>query len=155
MLTPEMFLILFIVVGVVSRVNIVSVAASLLLILRMLRLERYFPMLERRSLELGLLFLMISILVPLANGKVNGKETAEAIFSVAGIATILGGIVATVINNRGLILLQTNPSLLLSIVVGTVVGIVLFRGMPVGPLMAAALAAVTIGLIDLIGNLFR
>ncbi|MCF8563714.1 DUF441 domain-containing protein [Alicyclobacillus tolerans] len=155
MLTPEMFLILFIVVGVVSRVNIVSVAASLLLILRMLRLERYFPMLERRSLELGLLFLMISILVPLANGKVNGKEAAEAIFSVAGIATILGGIVATVINNRGLILLQTNPSLLLSIVVGTVVGIVLFRGMPVGPLMAAALAAVTIGLIDLIGNLFR
>ncbi|MBX5437474.1 MAG: DUF441 domain-containing protein [Alicyclobacillaceae bacterium] len=138
---PELLLIILIIVGVIGRVNIVSVAASLLLVLRMLRLERFFPMLERRSLELGLLFLMISILIPLASGKVSGREMMTSIFSVAGIATVVGGIVATVLNAKGLDLLQAYPSLLVSVVLGSVIGIVAFRGMPVGPLMATSLAA--------------
>jgi uncharacterized membrane protein (DUF441 family) len=140
-LTPDIFLILFIIIGVIGRVNIISIAASILLVLRMLRLERYFPMLERRSLELGLLFLMLSILVPLASGKINARELTGSILSIAGVATVIGGIVATMLNARGLSLLQSYPSLLLSVVIGTIIGIVVFRGMPVGPLMATALAA--------------
>lgn len=151
MLTPDLLLILFIIVGVIGRVNIISIAASILLVLRMLRLERYFPMLERRSLELGLLFLMLSILVPLAAGKVSPKEMASSILSLAGLATIVGGIVATLMNAKGLELLQSSPSLLLSVVLGSIIGIVVFRGMPVGPLMATAVAALCISFI----NLFR
>jgi uncharacterized membrane protein (DUF441 family) len=146
-LTPDIFLILFIIVGVIGRVNIISIAASILLVLRMLRLERYFPMLERRSLELGLLFLMLSILVPLASGKINARELTSSILSTAGVATVIGGIVATMLNARGLSLLQTYPSLLLSVVIGTIIGIVVFRGMPVGPLMATALAALILTVI--------
>jgi uncharacterized membrane protein (DUF441 family) len=148
LLIPDLLLILFIIVGVIGRASIVSVAASLLLVLRMLRLQAYFPMLERRSLELGLLFLMISILVPLASGRVSGREMAANILSVAGFVTILGGIVATVLNARGLELLQQSPSLLLSVVMGTVIGIVVFHGMPVGPLMATAIAALCLRMLE-------
>ncbi|MCL6547610.1 MAG: DUF441 domain-containing protein [Alicyclobacillus sp.] len=151
MLTPEILLIVLIIVGVVGRVHIVSIASSLLLVLRMLRLERFFPMLERRSLELGLLFLMISILVPLASGKVSGREMMSTIFSVAGIATVAGGIAATILNAKGLELLQAFPSLLISVVLGSVIGIVVFRGVPIGPLMATSLAAFFL----MILNLFR
>ncbi|MDQ0188474.1 DUF441 domain-containing protein [Alicyclobacillus cycloheptanicus] len=141
MQTPDLFLIIFIVLGAVCRVNLVSVAASILLVVRMLHFNRYLPLLERRSLELGLLFLMISILVPLAMGKLSARDMAHTVFSVAGLLTIAGGVVATMMNAKGLALLQAYPSLLLCVVLGTVLGIVLFRGMPVGPLMAAALAA--------------
>lgn len=151
MITPDILLIVFIIVGVIGRVNIISVAASVLLVLRMLRLDRLFPMLERRSLELGLLFLMVSILVPLAQGKVSSREMVTTIVSVAGLATIIGGIVATVLNARGMALLQESPPLLLSVVVGSVIGIVIFRGIPVGPLMATAIAALFVSIV----NLFR
>jgi len=147
-MTPEIILIIFILVGVLGRVSIVSVAASILLAFRMLRLERFFPVIERRSLELGLLFLMVSILVPLAAGKVSPKAMLGTIFSIAGIATVIGGILATMLNARGLALLQTYPSLLLSVLLGTVVGIVFFKGMPVGPLMATAIAALCLSVID-------
>ncbi|MCL6442705.1 MAG: DUF441 domain-containing protein [Alicyclobacillus sp.] len=148
MLTPDVLLILLIIIGVIGRVNIISVAASMLLVLRMLRLERYFPMLERRSLELGLLFLMISILVPLASGRVSGRDMMATIFSVAGLATVVGGVVATILNERGLTLLQSYPALLFSVVVGSIIGIVIFRGMPVGPLMATAIAALFLSVVN-------
>lgn len=141
MQTPDIFLLLFIVIGVVARVSIVSVAASLLLVLRMLRLERWLPLAERRSLEIGLLFLMIAVLTPLAKGELSAREMARTVFSVPGIMTIVGGVVATVLNDKGLHLLQDYPALLLCVVLGSVIGVVVFRGAPVGPLMAAALAA--------------
>ncbi len=141
MLTPEVLLIAFIIVGVIGRVKIVSVAASLLLVMRMLSLTRWFPMLERRSLELGLLFLMVSILVPLASGSLTSRDIVPSILSPAGIASVIGGIIATMINAKGLVLLQAEPSLLFGILFGCIIGIVYFEGMPVGPLMAASLAA--------------
>ncbi len=141
MLTPDILLIIFIIVGVVGRVSIVSVAASLLLVLRMLSFSRFFPMLERRSLELGLLFLMVSILVPLASGRIDARDMMKTIFSPLGLVTIAAGIIATMINAKGLHLLQAYPSLLICVVIGSVAGIVLFGGMPVGPLMATAIAA--------------
>lgn len=151
MLTPDMLLIIFIMVGVVGRVNIISVAASLLLVMRMLRLEKYMGMLERRSLELGLLFLMISILVPLASGKIDARTMIKTIFSPLGVITVGAGILATVMNAKGLALLQTYPSLLIAVVLGSIFGIAMFDGMPVGPLMATAIAALAVSVM----NLFR
>jgi uncharacterized membrane protein (DUF441 family) len=148
LLTPDMLLIIFIIVGVVGRVSIISVAASFLLVMRMLSVGRFFPMLERRSLELGLLFLMVSILVPLASGKIEARDMMKSIFSPLGIITILAGVLATVINAKGLELLQMYPSLLICVVIGSVIGIVLFGGMPVGPLMATAIAALIISVYE-------
>ncbi len=141
MFSPELLLIAFIIIGTISKVNIVSVAASVLLVMRMLNLTRWFPMLERRSLELGLLFLMISIFIPLAAGRLSTRDMLSVITSPAGIAAIFGGIIATMMNAKGLFLLQGDPALLFGILTGSVIGIVYFDGMPVGPLMAAALAA--------------
>lgn len=149
MLTPDILLILFIVVGVVGRVSIISVAASLLLVMRMLRLEKYMGVLERRSLELGLLFLMISILVPLASGRIDARTMTKTLCSPLGIITVGAGVLATVMNARGLELLQTFPSLLIAVVLGSILGIALFDGMPVGPLMATAIAALVVSIFEM------
>ncbi|MCL6515594.1 DUF441 domain-containing protein [Alicyclobacillus sp.] len=148
MFTPEILLIVFILVGVLGRATIVSVAASLLLIVRMLRFDRLFPMLERRSLELGLLFLMISILVPLASGRIDARDMMRTIFSPLGLVTVIAGVIATVINAEGLQLLKDYPPLLISVVIGSVIGIALFGGMPVGPLMATAIAALCVQIFE-------
>jgi len=143
-LTGELVLVVLIVIGLIGRSHVLTVAACFLLILKLSHLERYFPTLERRGLELGLLFLMIAVLVPLVDGTLTVTDLARVFISPAGIAAIIGGLVATYLNGQGLHLLRQDPSLMVGLVLGSIFGIVFLRGIPVGPLMAAAIAAMLV-----------
>ncbi|MFS8639416.1 MAG: DUF441 domain-containing protein, partial [Symbiobacteriaceae bacterium] len=55
--------------GVAARNPLIVTAAGIVLILRVLGLDRFFPLLERRGLEAGLIFLLIAVLVPFATGE--------------------------------------------------------------------------------------
>ncbi len=145
----EIILVVLIIIGIVGRASILATAASFLLILKLLSLQRYFPMLERRGLELGLLFLMISVLIPLVNGKVATKDMMSTFMTIGGLCAIIGGIVATYVNCQGLYMLKTDPELMMGLVIGSVLGIVFLKGIPVGPLMAAAIAAMLLKLYQL------
>jgi uncharacterized membrane protein (DUF441 family) len=145
----EIILVVLIVIGIVGRASILATAASFLLILKLLSLQRYFPTLERRGLELGLLFLMISVLVPLVNGKVATKDMLNTFLTIGGLCAIIGGIIATYVNGQGLYMLKTDPELMMGLVIGSVLGIVFLKGIPVGPLMAAAIAAMLLKLFQL------
>ena len=48
---------------------------------------------------------------------------------------------ATYMNGKGLDLLKMDPQLIIGLVIGSIVGIVMLRGIPVGPLMAAGITA--------------
>ncbi|GAX90609.1 DUF441 domain-containing protein [Effusibacillus lacus] len=137
----EIVLVILIIVGIIGRANILATAASVLLILKLTNLHRFFPTLERRGLEIGLLFLMIAVLVPLVNGKIQSKDLWGTFFTMSGIFAVIGGILATYLNGQGLTMLRIEPQLMLGLVIGSIVGIVCFKGIPVGPLMAAAIAA--------------
>ncbi|WP_200760828.1 DUF441 domain-containing protein [Effusibacillus dendaii] len=141
MMTGELILVFLIVIGIIGRASILATAASVLLILKLTNLQRYFPMLERRGLEIGLLFLMIAVLVPLINGKIQSKELWGTFLTISGICALLGGIFATYLNGQGLTMLKMEPQLMLGLVIGSIIGIVFLKGIPVGPLMAAAIAA--------------
>lgn len=55
----EFVLVTLILIGLVSRSPIITTAACILLIVKLVHLERYLPTIERRGLEFGLLFLTI------------------------------------------------------------------------------------------------
>lgn len=56
MMSGEVMLVILIVIGLIGRSPIIATAASILLVLKLTALERFFPTVERRGLELGLLF---------------------------------------------------------------------------------------------------
>ncbi|MBL0387747.1 DUF441 domain-containing protein [Tumebacillus sp. ITR2] len=144
----EIVLVVLIIIGIFGRASILATAASLLLIMKLLNLQRFFPTMERRGLELGLLFLMISVLVPLVNGKIQTKDLLGTFLTVGGICALLGGIIATYVNGQGLYMLKMDPELMVGMILGSVIGIVVFKGIPVGPLMAAAIAAMLMKLVQ-------
>lgn len=137
----ESFLVALILIGLLGKSHIVATAACILLIVKLTRAYSLFPLLDRRGLELGLLFLMISVLVPFATEKVSARDIWGSFTTVPGILAILGGALATYMNGQGLNLLKLDPELMAGLVVGGIIGIVFFRGQPVGPLMAAGLTA--------------
>ncbi|HZG16840.1 MAG TPA: DUF441 domain-containing protein [Candidatus Bathyarchaeia archaeon] len=137
----EVMLVILIVIGLVGRSPIIATAASILLVLKLTSLERFFPAVERRGLELGLLFLTISVLVPFANEKVTWKDITPLFTTVIGVLALAGGALATYMNGKGLDVLRTEPHIIVGLVIGSILGIVFLRGIPVGPLMAAGITA--------------
>lgn len=140
-MNPDLLLVILIVIGIIGRSPLIATAACLLLILKLIHLERFFPSVERRGLEFGLLFLTISVLVPFASGKINHKDVLSIFTSVPGVLALLGGALATYMNGKGLDLLKVDPQLIVGLVIGSIFGILFLRGIPVGPLMAAGITA--------------
>ncbi len=132
--------------GVAARNSLIVTAAGVVLILQVLRLDRVFPILERRGLEAGLIFLLMAVLVPFATGEVGWKEIRESFTSFNGLAAIAGGVIAAVLSGYGVTLLQVKPEVIVGMVVGTIIGVVVFKGIPVGPLAAAGFTAVLLAL---------
>ncbi|WP_187116875.1 DUF441 domain-containing protein [Rubeoparvulum massiliense] len=149
MMTGEMMLVVLIIVGLIGHSHIISTAASILLILKLISLERYFPTVEQRGLEMGLLFLTMAVLVPFANERVALKDMSLMFTTIAGICALLGGLIASYMNGIGLDLLKADPELMIGLVLGSIVGILVLRGIPVGPLMAAGITAVLLKIIRL------
>jgi uncharacterized membrane protein (DUF441 family) len=134
-------LVALLLIGIVAHSNLIATAASILLIVKYTNLNFVYSVLERRGLELGLLFLMLSIMVPLANGKVSAGDIMYNLVSLPGILAVAGGAAATYLNARGLTLLKADPEIVFGMVLGSILGIVFLHGVPVGPLMAAGIAA--------------
>jgi uncharacterized membrane protein (DUF441 family) len=146
----ETLLVILIIIGLIGRSHIIATAASFLLILKLVHLERYFPAVERRGLEVGLLFLTMAVLVPFASEKITHKDVLSAFTTVPGILALAGGAVATYMNGKGLDLLKLDPQLIVGLVIGSIFGIIFMRGIPVGPLMAAGITAFFIKIMQLV-----
>ncbi|QQE76622.1 DUF441 domain-containing protein [Brevibacillus composti] len=152
MVSGEIMLVILIVIGLIGRSPIIATAASILLVLKLTSLERLFPVVERRGLELGLLFLTISVLVPFASEKISWRDITPLFTTAIGMMALAGGAIATWMNGKGLDLLRTEPSIIVGLVIGSIIGIVFLRGIPVGPLMAAGITAFVLKLWDLFGG---
>ncbi|WP_276351971.1 DUF441 domain-containing protein [Cohnella caldifontis] len=150
----EIVLVALIIIGLLGRSPIITTAACLLLIIKLIHFQRYLPVIERRGLEFGLLFLTLAVLVPFASGKMQVKDVTAAFTSWTGWVALFGGAVATYLNSKGLDLLKIDPQLIVGLVIGSIIGIVLLRGIPVGPLMAAGLTALVMKIVQFIAGKF-
>jgi uncharacterized membrane protein (DUF441 family) len=137
----DILLVILIIIGLIGRSPIITTAACILLVVKLLALDRYLPTLERRGLELGLLFLTIGVLVPFASERISYKQVFSVFTTWPGIIALIGGAIATYMNGKGLELLKIDPQLIVGLVIGSIFGILFMRGIPVGPLMAAGITA--------------
>lgn len=145
----ELLLVILIIIGLIGRSHIITTAACILLVVKLIQLERYLPTIERRGLELGLLFLTMGVLVPFASERISIKDITSVFTTIPGIIALVGGAIATYMNGKGLELLKLDPQLIVGLVIGSIIGIIFMRGIPVGPLMAAGITAFLMKLLQL------
>ena len=138
----ELVLIVLLFLGLFGRSNLIVASSCILLCLKYFNLDHtVLPVLEERGLEIGLVLLMLHILTPVATEKLT-KQNLYSTASFKGFLALVAGALATKLNGDGLNLMNTSPELIFGLTLGTVLGIIIFRGMPCGPVMAAAVAAV-------------
>jgi uncharacterized membrane protein (DUF441 family) len=149
MIHDNFLLLIILMLGLAFNNNLVAAGAGSLLVIKLIRLQSVLQLLERRAMDVGLLFLLIAVLVPFALDRVGIKDIWMTFQSLRGILAITGGVTAAYVCGRGLVLLQLQPEVVVGLIVGTIIGVSLLRGIPVGPLAAAGVTAMLFSILGL------
>lgn len=131
--------------GIVSSNSPVAIAMIVLLLIRVTGLHQAFPWLEKHGLNIGIIILTIGVMSPLASGKLSLSTIGESFLNWKSLLAISVGMLVAYLGGRGASLMGSNPTVVAGLLVGTVLGVALLRGVPVGPLIAAGLLSLLIG----------
>ena len=131
--------------GMISHNITITLAMLFLLVVRITPLNNFFPWFEKHSLTIGILILTIGVMAPIASGKILPQGVINSFLNWKSLLAIMIGILVSWLGSRGVSLMSNQPSTVAGLLVGTVIGVTVFRGVPVGPLIAAGLLSLLIG----------
>ncbi|CDG87838.1 DUF441 domain-containing protein [Xenorhabdus bovienii] len=131
--------------GIISHNMTVTLAMLFLLIVRITPLNQFFPWVEKYGLTIGILILTIGVMAPIASGKISAQDIFSSFLNWKSLLAIAVGIIVSWLGSRGVALMSSQPSTVAGLLVGTVLGVALFKGVPVGPLIAAGILSIMIG----------
>ncbi|TKH37544.1 DUF441 domain-containing protein [Paenibacillus polymyxa] len=131
--------------GIISGNSTVTIAMVVLLLLRVSSFHTAFPWLEKYGLTIGIIILTIGVMTPLASGKISINQVTESFLHWKSLLAIGIGILVAYLGGRGVTLMSGQPIIVTGLLIGTVIGVAFFKGVPVGPLIAAGLLSLLIG----------
>ncbi len=145
-------LIFVLILSIVGHNNTVIYAAVLVLILKIAaQLSGQPQVLEwmgSHGLNLGIIVLTAAVLVPIADGTVTVQTIIDSFKTPIGIVAVIAGLLAAISGGAGVPLMQTNPNVIPALIVGTMAGVFFFKGIAVGPLIAAGFTYFVMALIE-------
>ncbi|MGY5392795.1 membrane protein [Acinetobacter tandoii] len=131
--------------GIFSHNTAVTIAAGVLIVFKITPLSEFFPLLQQHGLNVGIVILTIGVLTPIASGKIPGEAILKSFLSWKSLLAIAIGLFVAWLGGRGVKLMTHQPNVVAGLLIGTVAGVALLRGVPVGPLIAAGVLSLFIG----------
>lgn len=131
--------------GIFSHNSAVTIAAGVLIVFKLTPLNEFFPLLQEHGLNIGIIILTIGVLTPIASGKIPGDLILKSFLSWKSLLAIVIGLLVAWLGGRGVKLMSNQPNIVAGLLIGTVAGVAVLRGVPVGPLIAAGLLSLLIG----------
>ena len=138
-------LLVLLAVGIFSHNSAVTIAAAVLIVFKITPLSEFFPLLQQHGLNIGVIILTIGVLTPIASGKIPGDEILKSFLHWKSLTAIAVGIFVAWLGGRGVTLMSNQPNIVAGLLIGTVAGVAVLRGVPVGPLIAAGILSLLIG----------
>ncbi|WP_040976507.1 DUF441 domain-containing protein [Necropsobacter massiliensis] len=139
-----LLLVVLILLGVLGNNNSITISATVLLLMQQTFLVKYIPFMEKNGLNIGIIILTIGVLSPIISGKIQLPGWAAFVHWKMFLAVAVGILVAW-LSGRGVSFMGVNPILLTGLLVGTILGVAFFGGVPVGPLIAAGILSLLLG----------
>ena len=129
--------------GFISHNTTVAISILVLIIVRVTPLNAFFPWIEKQGLTIGIIILTIGVMAPIASGTLPPSTLLHSFVNWKSLLAIAVGVFVSWLGGRGVALMGSQ--LVAGLLVGTVLGVALFRGVPVGPLIAAGIISLFIG----------
>ena len=138
-------LLVLLAVGIFSHNTAVTIAAGVLIVFKITPLSEFFPLLQQHGLNIGIIILTIGVLTPIASGKIPGDVILKSFLHWKSLIAIAVGLFVAWLGGRGVNLMSQQPNIVAGLLIGTVAGVAVLRGVPVGPLIAAGILSLLIG----------
>lgn len=127
--------------GAVGRNALIACGALLLLLLRLGRVDFLVQWLDQRGAALGVFLLVISLMAPVAAGRLSLRGFIGELLRPSGLMGLAVAAAAAYFGRGGLAFLRSYPAALVGMLVGSVLGTIFLGGIPTGPLIAAGVTA--------------
>ena len=148
-----LFLGLVLAVALLSQNHSLIIAAVVVLVIKLLpQSDRLFNLIDAQGINWGVTIISIAILVPIATGKIGFHDLLNAFKTPAGYIAVFCGILVAVLSARGVGLLAQSPEITVALVFGTIVGVVVFRGIAAGPVIASGMTYILLMLVNWVIN---
>lgn len=145
-MSAYLFLILLVLIGVIAQNQSIIIASSVLLIIKALGFgDQLFPTLASKGINWGVTIITIAVLVPIATGDIGFKELWNSIRGPVGIVAFGSGIFVALAAAQGVQLMRVDPVVTTALLAGTILAVGFMKGVPVGPLIGAGIAALILG----------
>lgn len=117
-------------------------AASLLSLFLAFGPKAGLNLIQQYSFPIGIFFLMLFLLMPIASGKIMSESLLRLFVSPIGIGSIIAGFLVSYIGGKGVGVLSTNPTVLLGVLMGTLFAVLFMKGLPAGLIIAAGIISI-------------
>ena len=147
----NIILLAVLVAAVLGKANSVAVATCLLLMIKLLNLDKYiFPTVEKNGVFWGLVILIAAILIPVASGRITAVNLKGVFTSWTGILALLLSLFTTYLSGLGLkyLTVQGHSEVMPSLIIGSVIAAAFLGGVPVGPFITSGILALGIKLFE-------
>ena len=138
-------LLLILAAAIFGKANSVAIATCILLMLKLLGLDKsIYPSIEKNGMTLGLILLIAAIMIPIANGKITFVNIKSVFTSWLGITALVLSFLTTYLSGQGLnyLTVQGHSDIMPAMIVGAVAAAAFLGGVPVGPLITSGMLAV-------------
>lgn len=146
----KLILVILFILSLITKNKSLAFASLLIFLVSLSNNYKTINFIEKYFMDIGMIFLMIWMLVPLIKQNNTSAITISSLLSVKGIISFTAGIIVVVLASRGVNLLKGNTDTLAGVVIGSIVGVALLGGVPVGPLVASGIAYEIIKFINFI-----
>jgi uncharacterized membrane protein (DUF441 family) len=148
-LDANIILVVILAVSILGKANSVAIATCILLILKLLNLDKViFPTIESHGMFVGLVLLIAAILIPIANGQVTSINIKSILTSWTGISALLISLFTTYLSGLGLkyLTVEGHGDVMPALILGAVIAAAFLDGVPVGPFITSGMLALGIKL---------
>lgn len=128
--------------GVVGHNMSVAYAAGAVILLKVLGLNQVIDVLGDKGVSWGIILLTAAIFVPIATGKITWGDIMHCFQSPVGIVSLIVGAGVAIFGYLGVDYMKASPEVATALIIGTMIGVFFFRGIPVGPLIASGVVYV-------------
>lgn len=128
--------------GVVGHNMSVAYAAGAVILLKVLGLNQVIDVLGDKGITWGIILLTAAIFVPIATGKITWADIMYCFQSPVGIVSLIVGAGVAIFGYLGVDYMKASPEVATALIIGTMIGVFFFRGIPVGPLIASGVVYV-------------
>lgn len=146
-------ILVLVVLSFITKNKNLGISALIVFVISISGNEKLITTAEKYFMDIGMIFLMMWMLIPLIRMESSSTSGFKSLLTLNGAVSFLVGIVVVLLAAAGVNFTKGNADVLSGVVIGSIVGVSFFGGVPVGPLIASGIAYEIVKLIStILGN---